>query len=990
MKTQLRFNLSMLLILLGSTFAFAQPANNDCAGAIPIIDLSGTCSGSGTFTNVNATASGQGPTGCFTNVNHDVWFSFVAQATDLTVTINGNNASGGGTLNNPQVGLLRGNCGGTLTMFHCATDVGTGNNGIEMYGGALTLGQTYFIRVDGSNTGTFEICVNNFFAPPNPESDCVDAVILCDKSPFTVQSIAGAGNNTNEFTNNCGLSETNSSWYKWTCDQAGTLEFTLAPTNQADDLDFVVYKLPNGQCSQKSVIRCMAAGDFVFPSPCMGPTGLGNGATDLTEASGCSQGQDSWLAPLQMAAGDVYILAVNNYTSSGNGFQISFGGTGTFVGPTADFTNNDADNTICVGDNIVFSDQSVFPNGSDGYVWNFGVGAAPLVGGGTGPHTVSYTSPGVKSIALTVESTLGCVVSTVRTIQVNACCDTENPITAGFNAIDATCPGTAQGSFTVSGNTGFPPFTYQWNNPNIAGATGSGLYSGTYSVTMTDEIGCDTVLNIPIGEPSPFSIVPTIVRPTCGGGTNGSVTLTVSGATPGYQYDWGSGFTNSNLLTGLGNGIYPVTVRDAAGCDTMVNIPVLELTLELDTLADFVIEPTCFGFTNGSITISMANGQSPYQFDWNDGNGFVTNNSLSNIGSSTYTLNVVDANGCVGGPFQIEVIEPDSLIATGTEIRVGCYGDDDGEAIAIATGGNGGYNFQWSNGITDSLNLDLEAGLYGLTVTDLKGCTDTATIEVTEPDIFEISGIDVVDAFCYADSNGSLTVQVAGGTQPFQYSLNGVDFQVSNTFDNLRAGIYTAYVQDAFGCEYTRTATVSQPWIFYVDAGEDQTIELGYEAEIDALVNTLTNTTYQWSPPDGLSCTDCEDPVAAPVQTTTYLVEVVDGKGCPAEDSITINVEILRPYFIPNAFTPNLDGENDYFYVYGGPAIQQVRTLKVFDRWGGHVFEANNIPANQGKLGWDGNYRGKAVMPGVFVFYIEIEFLDGHVEVVKGDVTVLK
>ena len=114
MTTQIRY-LSILGLLILTFNAFGQ---NDCASAIPLTVLDGTCSGTGTHTNVGMTASGQGPTGCFSNQNHDVWFSFVAQATDVTVTINGNNASNGGTLTNPQVGLLSGSCSGTLTMFH--------------------------------------------------------------------------------------------------------------------------------------------------------------------------------------------------------------------------------------------------------------------------------------------------------------------------------------------------------------------------------------------------------------------------------------------------------------------------------------------------------------------------------------------------------------------------------------------------------------------------------------------------------------------------------------------------------------------------------------------------------------------------------------------------------------------------------------------------------------------------------------------------------
>jgi gliding motility-associated-like protein len=985
MTTQIRY-----LIAIGFLAFFVNAFGQDnCATAIPITILDGTCSGSSSYTNVGMTASSQGPLGCFSNVNHDIWFSFVAQATDVTVTINGNNASSGGTLTNPQVGLLSGSCSGTLTMFHCATDVGTNNNGVEMFGGALTIGQTYYIRVDGANQGTFEICVNNYFAPPNPKSDCVDGVILCDKAPFTVQSISGAGSTTSEMNNSpCGLTETNSSWYIWTCDQAGTLEFTLTPTSQSDDLDFVVYELNNGNCNNKTALRCMAAGDFTFPSVCMGPTGLGNGATDVSEQPGCSQNQDSWLAPLNMVSGKTYALVVNNYTSSGNGFNISFGGTGTFLGPKADFVTNPVDN-ICIGQTVVFTDNSTFPNGSDGFAWNFGVGATPQVASGPGPHTVTYSSLGTKSIALTVESTLGCVVSTVKTIQVNPCCETVNPISTSFNATNITCPGGNTGNITLSGTTGYPPFSYQWSYTGLAGSTANNLYAGNYTVTMTDQIGCDEVLNIPIHQPPLFNIIPTVARPTCGGGTDGSMSLAVSGATPGYTYNYGSGFTSQSFVGNLSNGIYPVTIRDALGCDTLINVDVQELILELDTIADFIFPPTCFGFTNGSIVVSMGNGQAPFQYNWNN-TGFTNNNSLVNLGDGTYTLSVIDANSCVGGPFNIVVEEPETLVVNAAAIDVTCYDGTDGEAFAPTTGGNGNYAFNWSNNRSDSLITGLVSGLYRVTVTDFKGCSDTSSVFVHQPPAIDIPTINVTDAYCYGDSNGVLDVTVIGGTPPFEYSLDGINYQISNQLTHLFAGNYTVYVRDALGCEFTKNATVNQPWIFYVQAGSDQTIQLGYEANLQAFVNSVGNTTFSWTPADSLECPTCKNITVSPAQNTTYTVTATDERGCSAQDSVSVFVEILRPYFIPNVFSPNVDGFNDNFYVYGGPAIRRVRTLRIFDRWGGFVFEARDIPANQPVYGWDGKYREERVAPSVFVFYVEIEFVDGFVEIVSGDVTVLK
>jgi hypothetical protein len=173
-------------------------------------------------------------------------------------------------------------------------------------------------------------------------SDCPQAVILCDKNMALFTQTIGAGNVITELDdalcfNNGGAginNESNSTWLSWTCEQSGSLTFLIAPLVQEDDIDFALYRLPNGlgNCAGKQVVRCNAAGAGIFPSPCMGPTGLSINETDESENSGCLDADDNtFLAPIVMEAGVVYALCVNNYTSSGEGFTISFDGSGTFV-----------------------------------------------------------------------------------------------------------------------------------------------------------------------------------------------------------------------------------------------------------------------------------------------------------------------------------------------------------------------------------------------------------------------------------------------------------------------------------------------------------------------------------------------------------------------------------------------------------------------------------------------------------------------------------
>ncbi|MEL6925767.1 MAG: PKD domain-containing protein, partial [Bacteroidota bacterium] len=446
--------LVFLLFGLSSNVLLAQPVNDDCDNATNLPNVANWCSTQAQFNNAGATPSGFQAPVCWGQSRDDVWFSFNSIATDVTITVIGATPNGaGGTLRNPQVVLYQANdCGSTLNEQECATDA-QGANVIELYKGGLVVGQNYLIRIQGSNNGSFQLCVNNYNPPVNPGSDCVSASVLCDTSPFTVQSVVGAGNDPDEAgTSSClggfgGNSETNSTWFVWTADaeEPGVLEFTLSPTNPSDDLDFVLFELTDGigNCNAKTELRCMATGidPSLFPSRCAGPTGLRAGETDNAEPPGCNNpSQNSFLAPLEMEAGKSYGLLINNFTATGNGFSIEFGGTGKFQGPVADFTS-DATGSVCYGQDVNFTDASTFPLGElTNWQWSFGVDAVPATATGQNPPVVQWTSPGLKSVVLTVETDLGCIVTEIETILVEPCCEDVNAMTITPNITDALCP----------------------------------------------------------------------------------------------------------------------------------------------------------------------------------------------------------------------------------------------------------------------------------------------------------------------------------------------------------------------------------------------------------------------------------------------------------------------------------------------------------------------------------------------------------------------
>lgn len=349
--------------MLLSSFALAQPQNDDCLGAIPIDQVNDWCSQVNAFSNVGATVSSDAAPSCFPPGpdNLDVWFFFVATANTLNINVRGNitNATGG-TMTNPQLAVYDGDCLNGLNELDCFSDA-FNNNFAETFISGLLPGNVYYVRVSArfAGQGTFQLCLNNFNQPPDPSSDCPTGVILCDKNTFSVDYLLGGGANPNEILGascidplTCGTAaETSSAWYKWTCEQSGTLTFSLTPNNPDDDLDFLVYELPNGaeDCSGKIELRCMASGENTNEPienwiNCTGATGLQFGDQDTGEACGCQDGNNNFVAPIDMVAGRSYALIVNNFSNSSSGFSISFGGTGTFLGPQVDFTLSPADN----------------------------------------------------------------------------------------------------------------------------------------------------------------------------------------------------------------------------------------------------------------------------------------------------------------------------------------------------------------------------------------------------------------------------------------------------------------------------------------------------------------------------------------------------------------------------------------------------------------------------------------------------------------------
>ncbi len=988
---------TLLLILSFPFLAMTQVVNDECVNAIRIQEVSNFCSTPGAFSNQGASQSAETDPLCFPpEAYSDVWFVFTAIGTDASITIKGpEQFNAGGTLRTPQFVVYSGTCG-ALNELQCTAPLGTAATA-QSFTANLVIGEDYYIRVSAAfqREGTFQLCINNFNAIPALSSDCATGLVLCDKSPFTVPSVTTAGNDPNEITGiECSpgapVTEAQSTWFKWVCEESGTLEFDIDPIDSDDDIDFILYELPNGleNCNDKIPRRIMLSGANngdplgTTWAQCIGTTGLRAGSSDERENCGCSTNDDNFIRPMDMVAGRAYALVVLNFTESGSGFTLEFGGTGTFQGPAVDFTTNLIDlgqTTACVGQEITFTDASSFVGGLTDWSWNFGSTASQDTANTAGPHNVSFNRPGIKPILLSVTSVDGCIVSQVIEVEV-VCCDDHFEVDALVS--DATCPDAADGAIDLSANSDFGVTDIRWSN-GAATEDIMNLERGPYEVSITDAATCTLTRTIDVGSPDTFQIAFDVTMPTCGGGEDGAINLSVQGAQAPYQFNWEGRGLDENIIDSLEVGDYTVTVSDVNNCSTQRTIEVRELELVLDPAISSAVDPSCTDIPDGLITVNVNNGLGPYEYDW-EGNGvFQDENSLQGLSAGVYTVQVRDDNRCLGD-FSFSLNNPAPVEVDFEIDQVSCFGEQDASITAFASGGTMPYNYSWNTGVNNATIGGLGPGNYTVSVVDANGCPLDSMLFLDQPDTIFFNNIQVENVLCFGEPSGRISILGGGGTPPYDFRISNQGFIPDNTFLNLPAGTYQVELRDAEGCSIGSTATITEPPLLTVDAGENRIVELGDQTLLQA-ISSEQPVTYLWSREEDLTCANCPDPLALPLNSATYTISVTNNNGCIATDDVSITVSKPRRIFAPTAFSPNNDGTNDFFTIYGDKAAVEIVSLKIFDRWGELLFNGLELPLGEEALGWDGTHNGEPMNSGVYIYMAEIEFLDGEIVIEQGD-----
>jgi len=595
----------------------AQVLNDDCQFATPLLSSDNYCSQDGEFTNVGAKADQEFTMGTAACISlkwaNGVWFSFVPKQPAVLIRVLG--FGNGGTMRSPKIILFQ-RCGQYVT---CSPGKDTGID--ELVFDDLNIGQTYFIMVESSigGEGSFKLCIDDFIPVKAPESDCSNAVVLCDKSSFVVNKLEGNGSDRNEMEPGiCIGGEFASAWYKWTCESPGRLTFTLTPNNNfpnqiSDDIDFALYELPNGldDCVSKKLLRCEGAGantdGFGNAVPlsqwakCNGPTGLREGETDISEPGGCIGNNNNFVQPIDMEAGKSYVLIINNFSRSGLGFGIQFGGTGTFLGPKPDFDVN-ANKAFECDKSVIFTNKSEsLTDPIVKYTWNFGDRSVPSRSNGAGPFDVFYESFGDKTAALTVESSRGCTVTKIIDFFVDPCCKDTSTLAVNANVKDLICFEIPDGQILANGLRGAPEYSYSLNGaPFRPNPLYGNLPAGEYQIRIQDIKGCVNSITKIVSQPPPI-IVDAGPDQTIDLGDSTFIQLTYMPIKDNDTIRWNPAIiedNSGNYIAYPGNTTsYMVTVVDSNGC---IGTDVIEIRVvkNLKVYAPNIFTPNNDGFND--------------------------------------------------------------------------------------------------------------------------------------------------------------------------------------------------------------------------------------------------------------------------------------------------------------------------------------------------------------------------------------------------------
>lgn len=533
----------------------------------------------------------------------------------------------------------------------------------------------------------------------------------------------------------------------------------------------------------------------VGPITCAHPSVMIMTTVQPLDATFVWSGPNNFSSTLQNPVVDqtgIYIVVATN-PANGCTNSVSAQVTRNITPPTVNATV--AGVLTCTQTSVTLN-ASATPAGTT-FAWSgpdgFTATTASASGATPGMYTVTATSPVNGCTALTT------VEVTSNTSTPVAFAGPDRPLNCASGILILS------GGFDAAGGT---QFTYTWTTADGNIVLGENTLMprvdqpGTYVLVVTNtQTGCSDSDETEVTEPVTLTAqaIQTQVI-TCHGGTNGAATVTPTGGSGAYTYQW-TGGAHTATANNLSAGIYSVTVTDTEGCSVITTATVTEPSLL--TVNVTATPETLPGAGNGAATASGSGGTPPYTYHWNTN---VNTAAITGLAPGAYFVTATDLNGCTATGIANVNASSCALAATVTATPVSCAGQNNGSAVASATGAVGTPVYAWSTGASGPSLQNLAPGNYTLSVSDGAGCQVTVPVQITAPQPLSLSIVSQQNVLCLNDQTGAIGVATAGGTPP--YTLEWSNEATGTSLSGLAPGVYTATATDANGCSQTLEATI--------------------------------------------------------------------------------------------------------------------------------------------------------------------------------------
>jgi hypothetical protein len=509
----------------------------------------------------------------------------------------------------------------------------------------------------------------------------------------------------------------------------------------------------------------------------------------------------------------------------------------------------------CFGD-TTGSIQLTTSGGTSGYtfMWN---------DGNTGQNRTVIPA---GTYTVTITDSHNCTETASQTIAQPAA-----PLTTSVSATDVACFGDASGTILLQTAGGTAGYSFAWNDgPTTSDRTA--LPAGAYSVTITDSNHCTATAVRQISQPAgPLGVVSAVIPVNCFGDASGVLNLAAYGGTTGYAFLWNDGNTSQNR-SNLAAGTYLATITDANGCTTTIST---DITQPVQLTGTTTATDASCGDSNGAVELVAAGGITPYFYNWSGGQ---TTQSITSISSGSYTVTIMDANGCTSQNTAL-ISNLNGPVASTITTPAHCFGISDGAIEVSTSGGTPPFTFQWNDGSDQQSRTNLAAGSYVVTIEDANHCKAILAATITQP--AALSGNTMTSPEACLKGDGLAAVFVNGGTTPYAYQWNNGGTNAS--LMKATAGEYSVTVTDGNGCTATYSATVGTVDGPIASAASTNVGCFGAATgSIQLVVGSGTQPFgYQWS--NGSTAA-----LLSGVAAGSYTATVTDANGCTAIVSETI------------------------------------------------------------------------------------------------------